>query len=206
MQWPMDNGRSTSWTTLTWTGTATGSLITVFLDTYDGAAYWDTATPGPVTINNSAFPSNEDGWAIVVWKSGSNADGTMIWQSSNGNPTGNMYSQGTGITNNSAQSELKIPYSYINYGTDAAPKGNYRTGNSSNLLMGSMAVTLLPAVLLMNVAIFFVMRSMFHAHGLKIRRNVGGLVVYIFGYSLLLQPARAAGFLAGLMRPRSKKA
>src|SRR6185369_15848820 len=100
MLWPMDNGRSTSWTTLTWTGTATGSLITVFLDTYDGAAYWDTASPGPVTVNNSAFPSNEDGWAIVVWKSGSNADGTMIWQSSNGNPTGNMYSQGTGITNN----------------------------------------------------------------------------------------------------------
>ena len=77
---------------------------------------------------------------------------------------------------------------------------------SSNLLMGSMAVTLLPAVLLMNVAIFFVMRSMFHAHGLKIRRNVGGLIVYIFGYSLLLQPARAVGYLMGLMRPRTKKA
>lgn len=46
----------------------------------------------------------------------------------------------TGITNNSAQSELKIPYSYINYGTDAAPKGNYRTGNSSNLLMVSDAL------------------------------------------------------------------
>jgi TonB-dependent SusC/RagA subfamily outer membrane receptor len=43
----------------------------------------------------------------------------------------------TGITNNNAQSELKIPYSYINYGTDAAPKGNYSLGNSSNLLMVS---------------------------------------------------------------------
>ena len=77
---------------------------------------------------------------------------------------------------------------------------------SSNLLMGPFAVTLLPAALLMNMAIFFVMRSMFHAHGLKIRRNVGGLVVYTFGYSLLLQPARVAGYLMGLMRPRPKKA
>ncbi len=43
----------------------------------------------------------------------------------------------TGITNNNAESELKIPYSYINYGTDAAPKGNYRIGNNSNLLLVS---------------------------------------------------------------------
>jgi poly-beta-1,6-N-acetyl-D-glucosamine synthase len=77
---------------------------------------------------------------------------------------------------------------------------------SSNLLMGPFAVTLLPAALLMNMAIFFVMRSMFHAHGLKIRRNVRGLVVYTFGYSLLLQPARVVGYLMGLMRPRPKKA
>ena len=77
---------------------------------------------------------------------------------------------------------------------------------SSNLLMGPLAVTLLPAALLMNIAIFFVMRSMFHTHGLKIRRNVSGLVVYTFGYSLLLQPARVAGYLMGLMRPRAKKA
>ena len=76
---------------------------------------------------------------------------------------------------------------------------------SSHLLMGPMAVTLLPAVLLLNIAIFFVMRSMFHAHGLKIRRNVGGLVIYIFGYSLLLQPARAAGYVMGLVRSRSTK-
>jgi biofilm PGA synthesis N-glycosyltransferase PgaC len=72
--------------------------------------------------------------------------------------------------------------------------------------MGPLAVTLLPAALLMNIAIFFVMRSMFHTHGLKIRRNVSGLVVYTFGYSLLLQPARVAGYLMGLMRPRAKKA
>src|SRR6185436_8258226 len=43
--YPSNNNRSTSWTTFTWTGTATGSKITLFLDTYDGAAYWDTSTP-----------------------------------------------------------------------------------------------------------------------------------------------------------------
>jgi biofilm PGA synthesis N-glycosyltransferase PgaC len=76
---------------------------------------------------------------------------------------------------------------------------------SSHLLMGPMALTLLPAALLLNIVIFFVMRSMFRDHGLKIRRNVGGLLVYMFGYSLLLQPARAVGYLAGLVRSRSAK-
>jgi biofilm PGA synthesis N-glycosyltransferase PgaC len=76
---------------------------------------------------------------------------------------------------------------------------------SSHLLMGPMALTLLPAALLLNMAIFFMMRSMFNDHGLKIRRNVGGLLVYIFGYSLLLQPARVAGYLAGLLRARPAK-
>jgi poly-beta-1,6-N-acetyl-D-glucosamine synthase len=76
---------------------------------------------------------------------------------------------------------------------------------SSHLLIGPMALTLLPAVLLLNMAIYFVMRSMFNDHGLKIRRNVGGLLVYIFGYSLLLQPARVVGYLAGLLRARPAK-
>src|SRR4029079_10193174 len=43
--YPADNGRSTSWQTFTWTGQATGSKITIFLDTYDGVGYWDTVTP-----------------------------------------------------------------------------------------------------------------------------------------------------------------
>jgi biofilm PGA synthesis N-glycosyltransferase PgaC len=71
---------------------------------------------------------------------------------------------------------------------------------SSHLLMGPMALALLPAALLLNVVIFFVMRAMFHDHGLRIRRNLGGLLVYMFGYGLLLQPARVAGYLAGLVR------
>ena len=71
---------------------------------------------------------------------------------------------------------------------------------SSHLLTGPIVLALLPAALLLNLVIFFVMRSMFNDHGLKIRRNVRGLLVYVFGYSLLLQPARAVGYIAGLLR------
>jgi biofilm PGA synthesis N-glycosyltransferase PgaC len=74
---------------------------------------------------------------------------------------------------------------------------------SSHLLLGPMALALLPAALLLNIVIFYAMRAMFHDRGLKIRRNVGGLVVYLFGYSLLLQPARVAGYLADLFKRRS---
>ena len=76
---------------------------------------------------------------------------------------------------------------------------------SSHLLLGPMALVLLPAALLLNLVVFFVMRAMFHDHGLKIRRNVGGLLIFIFGYSLLLQPARVAGHLGALLRPRKAK-
>ena len=42
---------------------------------------------------------------------------------------------------------------------------------SSHLLMGPIVLTLLPVVFLLNITIFFVMRAMFHDHGLKIRRT-----------------------------------
>jgi len=100
---------------------------------------------------------------------------------------------------------LLFPWTDLAFTLGFVPGVILSVAYSSHLLMGPMAVTLLPAVLLLNIAIFFVMRSMFHTHGLRVRRNVGGLIVYIFGYSLLLQPARAAGYLAGLMRSRPKK-
>ena len=43
----------------------------------------------------------------------------------------------TGVTTNTTSSSVKIPYSYINYGTSAAPKGNFQTGSSQNLLVVS---------------------------------------------------------------------
>ncbi len=100
---------------------------------------------------------------------------------------------------------LLFPWTDLAFTLGFVPGVILSVAYSSHLLTGPMTLTLLPAALLLNVSIFFVMRSMFHAHGLKIRRNVGGLVVYIFGYSLLLQPARAVGSIMGLMRPRSTK-
>jgi hypothetical protein len=69
-------------------GTTTGTLWTF------------TTAGGPVTFSNSQFPSNADGWNIVVWRAGQYLDGTMAWVSTNGNPTGNMLSNGSGATNN----------------------------------------------------------------------------------------------------------
>lgn len=43
----------------------------------------------------------------------------------------------TGITSNNATSTVETPYSYINYGTSAAPKGNFSTSNAQNLLLVS---------------------------------------------------------------------
>jgi poly-beta-1,6-N-acetyl-D-glucosamine synthase len=71
---------------------------------------------------------------------------------------------------------------------------------SSYLLVGPLALALLPAVLLMNMMIFFAMRSMFADQGLRIRRNLGGFLIYTFGYGLLLQPARVLGYASELLR------
>lgn len=43
----------------------------------------------------------------------------------------------TGATVNNSTSDTKIPYSYINYGTSAAPKGNYSINDRNNLLIVS---------------------------------------------------------------------
>lgn len=43
----------------------------------------------------------------------------------------------SGITTNNAFGDTKTPYSFINYGTDAAPLGNYSQTNSSNFLIVS---------------------------------------------------------------------
>ncbi len=98
---------------------------------------------------------------------------------------------------------LLFPWTDLAFTLGFIPGVMLSVAYSSHLLMGPIALALLPAVLLLNLVIFFVMRSMFHDHGLKIRRNVGGLLIYMFGYSLLLQPARVAGYLASLLKTRS---
>lgn len=43
----------------------------------------------------------------------------------------------SGLTTNNSFQDIKTPYSYINYGTSAAPKGNYSVDNGNNFLLVS---------------------------------------------------------------------
>src|SRR5204862_1355999 len=52
---------------------------------------------------------------------------------------------------------------------------------------GPMTLALLPMALLMNVLMYCISVKMFDAQGLRVRRNVAGLLIYVFGYSLILQ-------------------
>ncbi len=73
--------------------------------------------------------------------------------------------------------------------------GNY-------LIAGPMTLALLPAALLLNMLMFGVGRRMFDAQGLQVRRNVGGFLLYAFGYALVLQPASVLGYFSELLNLR----
>jgi biofilm PGA synthesis N-glycosyltransferase PgaC len=69
-------------------------------------------------------------------------------------------------------------------------------------IVGPMTLALLPLTLLMNFVMFSVERKMFDLHGLKVRRNPQGFLIYALCYSLLLQPACLLGYLAELFNAR----
>jgi len=73
--------------------------------------------------------------------------------------------------------------------------GNY-------LIAGPMTLALLPAALLLNMLMFGVGRKMFDAQGLHVRRNIGGFLLYAFGYALVLQPASVLGYASELLNLR----
>ena len=50
--------------------------------------------------------------------------------------------------------------------------------------------------------------QLFDAHGLRVRRNWLGFMVYALGYGVILQPASVVGYaseLLGLLSPQTKK-
>jgi biofilm PGA synthesis N-glycosyltransferase PgaC len=47
---------------------------------------------------------------------------------------------------------------------------------------------------------------MFAANGLRVRRNLSGFLTYAFAYSLVLQPACLAGYLAEVFGARGRPA
>jgi len=64
---------------------------------------------------------------------------------------------------------------------------------------GPMTLALLPMALLMNLVMYRISMRMFAAQGLRVRRNVGGFLMYAFGYSLVLQPVSMIGYASELL-------
>ena len=69
-------------------------------------------------------------------------------------------------------------------------------------IAGPMTLILLPLSMLINAVMFRVGSGLFAMHGLKVRRNPLGFIVYALGYSVILQPACVAGYMTELMGMR----
>lgn len=66
-------------------------------------------------------------------------------------------------------------------------------------IAGAMTLALLPMALLMNLLMYRISMKMFEGQGLRVRRNVAGFLMYVFAYSLVLQPASVAGYVSELL-------
>ena len=69
-------------------------------------------------------------------------------------------------------------------------------------IAGPMTLVLLPISMLMNAVMHHVSKKTFDAEGLTVRRNPLGFVMYVVGYSLVLQPASVFGYLSELFGMR----
>jgi biofilm PGA synthesis N-glycosyltransferase PgaC len=63
-------------------------------------------------------------------------------------------------------------------------------------IAGPMTLAVLPLTMLNNYLMYSVQLRMFEAKGIKVRQNQLGFLVYIFGYSIAMQPACVAGYAA----------
>ncbi|PLX76924.1 MAG: glycosyl transferase family 2 [Desulfuromonas sp.] len=69
-------------------------------------------------------------------------------------------------------------------------------------LVGIMTLFLLPLMIMINTTMFFYQRNIFRQHGLKVRKNILGLILYMFTYQLIMAPASTAGYLSELFRAK----
>ncbi len=69
-------------------------------------------------------------------------------------------------------------------------------------IVGPMTLMVLPMTLLMNFLMYRISGRMFAAQGLRVRWNLPGLVLYAFGYSLVLQPVSVAGYVSEVLGMR----
>jgi biofilm PGA synthesis N-glycosyltransferase PgaC len=67
-------------------------------------------------------------------------------------------------------------------------------------LVGIMTLFLLPLMIFINAVMYVHQRSIFRRHGLKVRHNFLGMLLYMFTYQILMSPASLAGYLSELLR------
>jgi biofilm PGA synthesis N-glycosyltransferase PgaC len=71
-------------------------------------------------------------------------------------------------------------------------------------IVGVLTVVLLPLALLVNLFMFHNQRRIFRLYGLKVRKNIMGLIWYMIIYQMLMSPASVAGYLSELFMVRKK--
>ena len=71
-------------------------------------------------------------------------------------------------------------------------------------IAGPQTFLLLPLALVWNGVIFNIQRKMFRGKGLKVRRNMGGLLFYVLAYAIVMQPVCLWGYVSELAGARKK--
>lgn len=69
-------------------------------------------------------------------------------------------------------------------------------------IAGLMTLLLLPLAVLCNAVMYHKQRAIFSHHGLRVRHNLGGLVIFTLAYQLLLAPAALMGYVAEVINLR----
>lgn len=66
-------------------------------------------------------------------------------------------------------------------------------------IVGPMTLALIPIAMAVNYLMFAIGKSMFDKNGLRVRRNLGGFLIYSLGYNLIMQPVCFLGYLSELL-------
>ncbi len=63
------------------------------------------------------------------------------------------------------------------------------------LIAGPMTLLVLPVAAVVNGVMFNIGRSMFGTQSLEVRRNIGGFLLYVLTYAIIMQPACVLGYI-----------
>ena len=71
-------------------------------------------------------------------------------------------------------------------------------------IAGPMTLLVLPLAVLWNLVIFAVQKGMFKRQDLAVRRNIPGFLLYVFVYTMILQPICVWGYITELLGMRKR--